>query len=57
MIVSIRCGKLTCPFYDSKNRISKCKTYLDRRLCLESKKQRKKQGGHSRRNPGISWGI
>jgi hypothetical protein len=55
--MSTRCGKLICPNYDPKNKVSKCKIYTDRRLCAESTKQRKKQANHSRRNPGISWGI
>ena len=47
---SPRCGKLTCEYYDEKNKVSKCKLYLNRNLCAVSVRQRKKHGKSQKRN-------
>ena len=41
-IISKKCGKGSCPFYDPHNTISHCREYKDRRLCKMSMSHRNK---------------
>ena len=41
-IISKRCGKGSCEFYDKHNKISGCQKFDDRKECDKSLSQRKK---------------
>lgn len=48
--ISKKCGVLTCDNYHIQSvNDSCCRLYSDRRLCLESMKNRRKNKNHSRR--------
>ena len=48
-VINIRCGKSVCENYNSRT-ISVCNIFKDRKECIKSMRQRKKQGNKSRRD-------
>ena len=49
-IISSRCGKGICQFYDKNNHVSKCSKYSDRKECSLSNKNRRKVANKSRKD-------
>ena len=50
-VISKRCGKSICEFYNKHNAISGCFKFEDRTLCSISMKQRRKNKNKSKRHP------
>lgn len=54
-MISSRCGRGICEYYDATNQISKCSKYADRKLCSLSMKRRRRNKYKSSHMPVINW--